>query len=583
MQQLEPPPSRLSSRLPSVTGVPSTSDGSCAPELSRRTVSLNMAQSPNADRQKSPLPSPLSEFFTIDQTNSRLFHEMLKKRAELDEKYALETRQILSDFHSQYKPNTNIVMTELTKDFTYEMFGLSEYHWGASQRFKHMLKEENFLGDYADIGTSLLNLKGLYEFILKNPDRLKKHRDDYINKLQEYKTAMDARAANENDVKAELDLKDKLYREAYTTEIKTINEFNITKSEKFQKFSRYQSMVVKSFGKEYFGFRNECFDNISAGDRNAYWDKAVSTDGSKISKVDENSHSFLAEAFNELERPVFMISNDNEYLRDLAFKIPLEDQYIYGSGTPYIILMCKQNIEERGLEMEGLYRQPANQNQILELKIEIEKDINKCNWGQWDVRVIGDVFKLYLRELPEALFKFPSGVKRSDYSDEKSKEKKRQMLKDSLKQLSPVNRVTLRVVIEHLNKVASNSSINKMTRENLAVVFNPPIFHATHPSIPTNTTTHSDLNSMNEIKQRILDYEKSLKDGLLEDLMDHYSAISAAEMALKMGMEVAISAAEMAQKIAIVVEPPRRTIPVTLLAESTAAITLAESAAAAPL
>lgn len=50
------------------------------------------------------------------------------------------------------------------------------------------------------------------------------------------------------------------------------------------------------------------------------------------------------------------------------------------------------------------------------------------------------------------------------------------LLKSKIRRLPPVHQVTLKAILEHLARVASNSAVNKMDVRNLAIVFGAVIF-----------------------------------------------------------------------------------------------------------
>jgi RhoGAP domain len=102
--------------------------------------------------------------------------------------------------------------------------------------------------------------------------------------------------------------------------------------------------------------------------------------------------------------------------------------------------------------------------------------------------------KLYLRELPEPVFRFPL-TERLQHSDERGKSLRFfsahhcrmpwqeehvannfPVLRSKLRRLPPVHQATLRYLVEHLARVSSRSQYNKMDAKNLAIVFGSVIF-----------------------------------------------------------------------------------------------------------
>jgi len=98
---------------------------------------------------------------------------------------------------------------------------------------------------------------------------------------------------------------------------------------------------------------------------------------------------------------------------------------------------------------------------------------------------------MYLRELPEPLFKFPledriqhtvdfgrniytSGRRPTPdlcFITEKHFASDFQLVRAKIRRLPPIHRYTLKAVLLHLNRVASRREKNKMDTRNLAIVF----------------------------------------------------------------------------------------------------------------
>jgi len=85
--------------------------------------------------------------------------------------------------------------------------------------------------------------------------------------------------------------------------------------------------------------------------------------------------------------------------------------------------------------------------------------------------------QMYLRELPEPVFKFPI-MERVQHTRDREEHISNGflLLRSKIRRLPPVHQVTLRAILEHLAHVAANSSVNKMDCKNLAIVFGTVIF-----------------------------------------------------------------------------------------------------------
>ena len=102
---------------------------------------------------------------------------------------------------------------------------------------------------------------------------------------------------------------------------------------------------------------------------------------------------------------------------------------------------------------------------------------------------------MFLRELPEPLFRFPLQERLSHSEDlgipcasmcacasayatvtDEHRGNDFQILRGKIRRLPTVHQATLRVLLEHLARVAAHAEKNKMDARNLAIVFSTVIF-----------------------------------------------------------------------------------------------------------
>ncbi|KAF8349806.1 hypothetical protein F5887DRAFT_877632 [Amanita rubescens] len=167
---------------------------------------------------------------------------------------------------------------------------------------------------------------------------------------------------------------------------------------------------------------------------------------------------------------------------DLIFGFSLVD-YATTKGlkdgtVPKIVRICIQEIDLRGLESEGIYRVSGRHSIVQALQHEIEKDeaIFEFDHRRDDIYAVASLLKLYLRELPEPVFRVPLHD-RVQHSEDLSEHKANHfgLLRARMRRLPPVHFAVLKAVIEHLARVAALSE-NKMDAKNLAIVFGGVIF-----------------------------------------------------------------------------------------------------------
>ncbi|KAF8973677.1 hypothetical protein BDZ97DRAFT_1900477 [Flammula alnicola] len=195
---------------------------------------------------------------------------------------------------------------------------------------------------------------------------------------------------------------------------------------------------------------------------------------------------------------------------DLIFGFSLVD-YATAKGlsdgaVPKIIQICIDEIDKRGLESEGIYRVSGRHAVVQALQHEIEKDESAFHFSpKDDVYAVASLLKLYLRELPEPVFRF-SLQDRIQHTEEREEHLSNNfmLLRSKMRRLPPVHQATLKAIIEHLARVVARSEKNKMDAKNLAIVFGSVIFG--DDEMPKG----GDLLSV-----------QTIKDTLMEDLISH--------------------------------------------------------------
>ncbi|KAL1457392.1 hypothetical protein WDU94_007629 [Cyamophila willieti] len=132
---------------------------------------------------------------------------------------------------------------------------------------------------------------------------------------------------------------------------------------------------------------------------------------------------------------------------------------------------CIEEIERRGLRVEGLYRRTAlNQNMVLEL---LKEGLKKKNGlfglvlDKYDTKVLTSSVKLFLNYLPEALLTvvvYPSiiqSVRSNDITE----------LSNAVHKIPSKHFVFLEKLIQHLYNIVQHSPENLMTSKNMSSIF----------------------------------------------------------------------------------------------------------------
>lgn len=170
-------------------------------------------------------------------------------------------------------------------------------------------------------------------------------------------------------------------------------------------------------------------------------------------------------------------------LKNLIFGTPLTD---YPLTVPYrlndtvapplIVTKCIDFIEKHAIDLPGIYRISAKQSSVKQLALAIEKDELGFQFdpARDEPAAVAGVFKDYLRQLPEPVLAIP-WAERIKYTHEREEHIRNgfAILKGKIRRLPPIHQITLKVIVQHLSKVAQHADQNKMTAANLSVVFSP--------------------------------------------------------------------------------------------------------------
>uniref|UniRef100_A0A3P8XCR2 Rho GTPase-activating protein 29 n=1 Tax=Esox lucius TaxID=8010 RepID=A0A3P8XCR2_ESOLU len=204
-------------------------------------------------------------------------------------------------------------------------------------------------------------------------------------------------------------------------------------------------------------------------------------------------------------------------------------------GIPFIIRKCTSEIENRALDIKGIYRVNGAKSRVEKLCQAFENGKDLVELSDLYPHDISNVLKLYLRQLPEPLILFRYyndfiGLAKESQSlivDEMeasrvspasltppqvSVELNRVLfkIKDLLRQLPPAHYKTLQFLIEHLHRVTEQAEENKMTASNLGIIFGPTLIK------PRQTDAEVSLSSLVDYPYQAL---------IVELLIRHYQMI----------------------------------------------------------
>ncbi|XP_055372454.1 arf-GAP with Rho-GAP domain, ANK repeat and PH domain-containing protein 2 [Condylostylus longicornis] len=154
----------------------------------------------------------------------------------------------------------------------------------------------------------------------------------------------------------------------------------------------------------------------------------------------------------------------------------LEEQQLTKHNIPVIIDKCINFIYIHGSMVEGIYRKSGSENAVQKLIYNFRLnafgvEITKAEYNEHDV---ANVLKRFMRNLPQKLLgKYSESFVSVSQLD--SLNDKITSYKELLSRLSSIEFMTVKKLINHLSFIESQCAYNKMTLENLAVVWGPTL------------------------------------------------------------------------------------------------------------
>uniref|UniRef100_H3CW19 Myosin IXA n=1 Tax=Tetraodon nigroviridis TaxID=99883 RepID=H3CW19_TETNG len=144
-------------------------------------------------------------------------------------------------------------------------------------------------------------------------------------------------------------------------------------------------------------------------------------------------------------------------------------------AVPLVVEKLINYIEMHGLYAEGIYRKSGSANKIRELKQGLDTDVDSTNLDDYNIHVIGSVFKQWLRDLPNPLLTFELY---EEFIRAMGLQDKKEMIRgvySVIDQLSRTHLNTLERLVFHLVRIALQEETNRMSANALAIVFAPCI------------------------------------------------------------------------------------------------------------
>jgi Rho-type GTPase-activating protein 1/2 len=147
---------------------------------------------------------------------------------------------------------------------------------------------------------------------------------------------------------------------------------------------------------------------------------------------------------------------------------------------PSIVTRCIEEVEQRGMDVEGIYRKSGGNTQVKAVQAGFEKDgAYDLSDPDLDIHAVTSALKQYFRKLPTPLITYDvyemfleAGQAQGG---EKDKKKQAYQLRMAIAELPEHHRNCLEYLVQHLARVMKHERDNLMTPLNLSVVFAPTI------------------------------------------------------------------------------------------------------------
>ncbi|CAD1473013.1 unnamed protein product [Heterotrigona itama] len=167
--------------------------------------------------------------------------------------------------------------------------------------------------------------------------------------------------------------------------------------------------------------------------------------------------------------------------------------------VPFIVTACVREVERRGVGEVGLYRVSGSASDLTKLRKSFESNSYEAEQllKEVDVHSVTGVLKLYLREMPEALFTdalYPAFLE----AFQTGELSKGAALRRVYESLPTVNKAVIDFLLTHLIRVNKHEAQNKMSLHNLATVFGPTLLRP-------GTNSRSDAKSRDPLAAGTVD------------------------------------------------------------------------------
>ncbi|XP_031426283.1 rho GTPase-activating protein 25 isoform X2 [Clupea harengus] len=263
-----------------------------------------------------------------------------------------------------------------------------------------------------------------------------------------------------------------------------------------------QRSIVKNWHMRYFVLRGNILMYYK-DDREGSNQGTIELRSSKVQELPSNADDkFLFEIIppscGDRERDPYVLmarsqAEMEEWVRSIRRVIGARSNGVFGKSlgdmivyekkfgqrmVPILVEKCTEFIREHGLNEEGIFRLPGQENQVKQFRDAFDAGERPSFPSDTDVHTVGSLLKLYLRELPEPVVPWSQYQHFLDCSHQvdASTGLGKEYLEKQIALLPRVNYNLLSYICRFLHEVGQNSKVNKMSMENLATVIGVNLF-----------------------------------------------------------------------------------------------------------
>ncbi|RVX70840.1 hypothetical protein B0A52_05996 [Exophiala mesophila] len=147
------------------------------------------------------------------------------------------------------------------------------------------------------------------------------------------------------------------------------------------------------------------------------------------------------------------------------------------SAIPAIVKTCVEEVESRGMDVEGIYRKSGGNSQVQQVKDWFENPHQDFDLSDpdLDIHAVTSGLKQYFRRLPNPLITYEVYDRLLETTSIQDRDERVEAMQAALEYLPRVHYETLEYLMRHLTRVVQQEKVNLMTSTNIAVVFAPTI------------------------------------------------------------------------------------------------------------